>query len=155
MAELWECDRLKKHEGMILMPYYCPAGKLTIGVGRNLEDNPLTEEERRACGDYMKGITPCQADMLLRNDIDRCKEELAKHFDFYKELDNERKYALLDMCFQLGIYGLKKFRNMIKYMKRNNFEMAAFECLHSKYAAQTPKRAKRIATLIKTGKWEV
>ncbi|WP_413910534.1 glycoside hydrolase family protein [Desulfobacula sp.] len=31
-------DQLIKHEGLRLKPYHCPAGKLTIGVGRNLED---------------------------------------------------------------------------------------------------------------------
>lgn len=153
MAELWECERLKMHEGVVLHPYYCTAGKLTIGVGRNLEDNPLNEEEKRACGDYMHGITVCQADMLLRNDIDRCKEELKKHFDFYDTLDKERQYALLDMCFQLGIRGLCKFRNMLRAIKYKRWDEAAFECLHSKYGTQTPKRAKRIAELIRIGKW--
>ena len=42
------------HEGLRLGVYRCPAGKLTIGVGRNLEDRGITEEE---------------AYYLLRNDI--------------------------------------------------------------------------------------
>ena len=34
----------KRFEGLRLKPYLCPAGKLTIGYGYNLEDNGITEE---------------------------------------------------------------------------------------------------------------
>ena len=56
------CDRLIAHEGMKLMPYRCTAGKLTIGVGRNLEDNPPTPEEARALG-----VEPAQFAAAVRN----------------------------------------------------------------------------------------
>ncbi len=148
------CERLIEHEGMRLMPYRCPAGKLTIGVGHCLETNPLTPEEARALGDYMHGITENAAKMLLRNDIMRSYEALKRLVKNFEELDEERQYALLDMCFQLGAKGLKKFKYMLKAIEQGNFDMAAFECLTSKYAQQTPKRAKRIAGAIKTGKWQ-
>ena len=32
-------------EGIRLKPYLCPAGKTTIGVGRNLDDVGITEAE--------------------------------------------------------------------------------------------------------------
>ena len=147
--------RLIFHEGMSLMPYYCPAGKLTIGVGRNLEDNPLTEEEKRALGDYMHGITENGAKMLLRNDIVACYAVLKKSVKMFDKLSADRQYALLDMCFQLGWKGLKKFKRMLKEIERENFDMAAFECLTSAYARQTPKRARRIARTIKFGYWSV
>ena len=41
-------DKLRKqlemHEGKKLQSYICPAGYLTVGVGRNLEANPATGE---------------------------------------------------------------------------------------------------------------
>lgn len=150
--EEW-CDRLILHEGMMLKPYYCPRGKLTIGVGRNLEDNPLTIDEKKALGDYMHGITENGAKMLLRNDIIHCYGALKKMVSGYEELDSDRQYALLDMCFQLGIKGLKKFHYMLVAVEKKNFVMAAYECLNSQYAKQTPARAKRIARAIKTGQW--
>jgi len=148
------CDRLIAHEGMKLMPYRCTAGKLTIGVGRNLEDNPPTPEEARALGDYMHGITENAAKMLLRNDIARCFEALKRIVEGFEELDEERQYALLDMCFQMGVRGVRRFKRLLKAVEQRNFELAAFECLTSKYAQQTPKRAKRIAQLLKTGVWK-
>ena len=57
--------QLTKHEGLRLKPYHCPAGKLTIGIGRNLED---------------KGITEKEAVMLLENDIHECIEDLKTIF---------------------------------------------------------------------------
>ena len=150
--EEW-CERLILHEGMVLKPYYCPRGKLTIGVGRNLEDNPLSLEEKKALGDYMHGITENGAKMLLRNDIYRCYNALKKIVQNYDDLDSDRQYALLDMCFQLGVKGLRKFHNMLAAVNKKNFIMAAYECLNSQYAKQTPKRAKRIARTLKTGEW--
>ncbi|MBQ0114178.1 MAG: glycoside hydrolase family protein [Bacteroidales bacterium] len=155
MAEDWEMERLKFHEGLKLCVYVCPAGKKTIGVGRCLETNPLTAEEKRVCPDAERGITYNGAIYLLRNDIDKCKAQLNKEFNWIFTLDEERQYALLDMCFQLGINGLKKFRKMLLYLKLKDFKKASIECLDSNYAKQTPKRANRIARLIRTGEWVI
>jgi lysozyme len=148
------CDRLIEHEGIRLMPYYCPMGKLTIGVGRNLDDNPLNNEEKKALGDYMRGITENGAKMLLRNDIKRCYGALKKMILNFRELDNNRQYAMIDMCFQLGVGGFRQFKRMRRYMGKRNFIMASYECLQSSYAMQTPNRAKRIARVISTGVWK-
>lgn len=148
-------QRLVFHEGCRLMPYYCSKGYKTIGVGRNLDTNPLTAEEIKICGDsYEKGITKNAAFYLLRNDIEKAKNSCLRKIPFYITLDKERKYALLDMCFQLGIDGLLGFKNMLSAMGRGDWECAARECLNSKYAKEdTPKRAKRISETIKNGKF--
>lgn len=103
-------QRLCLHEGIRLQPYRCPAGYLTIGVGRNLETNPLTAEEKKVCGDWQHGITKNAAFFLLRNDIKRVEAECAERIPFWKQLDDERQYALVDMAFNLGVSGLLKFK---------------------------------------------
>lgn len=148
-------QRLVLHEGVSLTVYVCPAGYPTIGVGRNLKTNPLTQEEIKVCGDYMHGITKNAAFYLLRNDIDRVTKECKKKIPFWKQLDDERKYALLDMSFQLGIGGVLKFKKMLAAMGVGNWIEAAKQCLDSKYAVQTPARAKRIAKTIETGRFVV
>lgn len=149
----WVCRRLAFHEGCELKPYRCPSGKLTIGVGRNVEDNPFTAEELKVIGDWQKGITKNAAYMLLRNDVKKCNEQLIKNVPIYTKLDLERQYALLDMCFQLGINGLLNFKKMLKFLSMRLYRQAADECLDSRYAIQTPKRAKRIAREIREGYW--
>ena len=150
----WVCRRLAFHEGVKLRPYRDSVNKLTIGVGRNLDDNPLTIEEKRACGDIYQGITKNAAYMLLRNDVTRCEEELRKNILFYLKLDVERQYALLDMCFQQGLQGLLKYKKMLKALEEKKYSLASAECLDSNYHKQTPKRCERIAYLIRTGEWK-
>lgn len=148
-------QRLVYHEGCVLKPYKCTEGFLTIGVGRNLETNPLTEHERKVCGDYMHGITKNAAFYLLRNDIDRVVEECAKAFPFWANLDNERQYALLDMVFCQGIAGVLKYKKMLGSMGVGNWNDASEHCLDSRWHTQAKKRCERIAELIRTGKWRV
>lgn len=81
--------QLVRHEGLRLKPYRCTAGKLTIGVGRNLED---------------KGISQQEAYELLENDIRECEVQLLTEIpDIYLSLDINRKVVLINMCFNLGI----------------------------------------------------
>ena len=148
-------QRLVMHEGCRLQPYYCTKGRQTIGVGRNLDENPITPEEKKVVGDWEKGITKQAAFYLLRNDIKRLEKECAEKIAFYPLLDDERQYALLDMAFNLGVAGLKRFKKMLMAMACGYWEDAAKECLDSKYAREVGQRAKRIAETIRTGRFRV
>lgn len=146
--------RLEFHEGFRAKPYYCSAGKRTIGIGRNLEAKPFTEAERLVIKDP-ENITKQEAYFLLENDIKETINLLDNMVRCFFKLDDERKYALIDMGFQMGVAGVCKFKNMIAAMDAGDFEKASKECLNSAYAKQTPERAKRIARLIKTGEWSI
>ncbi len=148
-------QRILLHEGLRLQPYFCTKGKQTIGVGRCLDTNPLTKEEEKVVGDWHHGITKCAAMYLLRNDIKRIYRELAKKIDFFKELDGERQYALIDMAFNLGVNGLLKFKKMLSYIAAGNYIKAADECLNSQYAKDVGKRAIRVANTIKNGEFKL
>ncbi len=148
-------QRLIIHEGLRLQPYRCSKGKLTIGVGRCLDTNPLTAEEEKVVGDWQHGITKCAAIYLLRNDIKRIYVELKKKLPFFQSLDSERQYALIDMSFNIGISGLLRFKEMLKAIKKHNFKLAAEECLNSKYAKDVGQRAERIARVLATGEFKL
>lgn len=149
----WE-QRLQYHEGFREKKYKCTEGKWTIGYGHNLEAREFTPEEKKAIGDWEKGITKNAAYMILRNDINICLEKL-KTFGFWYYLDEERQYALLDMCFQLGFQGLSKFKKMLEAIRVKDYKEAEKQCLDSQYARQTPKRAQRIAKLLRCARWEI
>lgn len=144
--------RLEFHEGCVLKPYTCTMGKCTIGIGHNVEARDWTPDEKKAIGNWRKGITRNAALMILRNDVDICLNDLKK-LGFWYYLDDERQYALLDLCFQLGWNGLNKFKKMLEAIRVKDYPEAARQCLDSNYAKQTPTRAKRIAYLIKCAKW--
>jgi len=130
-------DQLLRHEGLKLKPYRCPAGKLTIGVGRNLED---------------RGITQNEAYILLENDIIRCENELLDELpEVYSSLNETRKSVLLNMCFNLGIAGLLGFKNTLAFIGAGDFERAANGMLASKWAKQVGRRAIELSELMRKG----
>lgn len=128
---------LVKHEGLRLKPYTCSTGKLTIGVGRNIEDNGISDEE---------------AVSLLRNDIARCQREL-NSFNFHN-LNFARMLALRNMLFNLGLTRFSTFKKMINALHIGDYEIAANEMLCSKWARQVGDRATCLAEIIRTGKFD-
>ena len=131
-------EQLVRHEGLRLKPYRCSAGKLTIGIGRNLDD----------CG-----ITQSEAYVMLINDIINCEKQLqSKIPDIYNGLDEVRKSVLLNMCFNLGINGLLGFKNTLAFVKAGDWERAANNMLVSKWAKQVGRRAIELSELMRKGK---
>ena len=128
-------EQLILHEGMRLKPYRCTEGKLTIGVGRNLDD---------------KGISKEEALFLLRNDIVTVTTQLQK-YDWYINADPIRRKVLIDMAYNLGITGLLQFRRMIAALERGDYEGAADQMLDSRWAEQVGYRAVRLAEMMRTG----
>jgi len=128
---------LTKHEGLRLRPYKCPGGKTTIGIGRNLDDNGITESE---------------AIILLFNDTARTTKELQQALGpAFDDLNEARKIALIDMAFNLGITKFLKFEKMLRAIYRGDFDRASTEMLKSKWATQVGPRAQELAEIMKAG----
>src|ERR1051325_10603618 len=117
--------QLIQHEGLRLTKYRCPTGHWTIGVGRNMEVNPVEDELGRVVGN--DGITEDEAMRLLDNDIDRCIAEVQVHIPSFDTLSEPRQSVLIDMAFNLGTAGLMKFKNMLAAVEQGDFEKAAAE----------------------------
>ena len=66
------------------------------------------------------------------------------------DIDERAEEIIIEMVFQLGRTGVKKFRNMWKALAEKNYIGASFEMLDSKWAKQTPNRAKSMAELMKS-----
>jgi len=132
-------EQLKRHEGLKLKPYKCTADKLTIGVGRNLEDVGISEEE---------------AEMLLQNDIQRATVQIQREFPWTTELDEVRFAALINFTFNVGIGTVSKFVNAMALLRDGNYDMAADEFLNSRWAKQVGQRAIDVTDQIRTGEWK-
>ena len=130
--------QLIRDEGLKLAPYRDTVGKLTIGVGRNLDDN---------------GITEAEAIHMLQNDIAVSERELSR-YPWFMQLDPIRRDAIVNMHFNLGLPRLLTFRNMIAALDGGNYTKAANEALDSKWANQVGERAIRVARQIKTGEYQ-
>jgi lysozyme len=131
-------EQLKIHEGMKLKPYKCTAGKLTIGIGRNLEDVGISMEE---------------ANMLLRHDIQEATRQLLHAFPWMGKFNDARISAMINFTFNVGIGTVKKFENTLSYMQSGEWDKAADEMMDSRWARQVGNRAIEVTEQIRTGKW--
>lgn len=129
-------QQLIRHEGLRLKPYKCSAGKLTIGVGRNLDDN---------------GITEAEAMYLLQNDIISCMREVDTQFPEAKNLDLKRYNVIINMCFNIGAVRLRGFKKMWIAIAGEDYKEAAKQMLDSKWARQVGKRAIELSETMRTG----
>lgn len=129
-------DLIIYHEGLELKPYRCTAGYLTIGIGRNLDDRGITEDEAR---------------FLCQNDIDIVEQELVGKFPFVVGFNEVRIRVLLDMAFNLGIPRLSAFSNMWAALEEGDFKQAAVEMLDSRWAKQVGRRATKLSQMMETG----
>ena len=112
---------IRNAEDLKLKPYLCPAKKLTIGYGRNLEDN---------------GITPREAEILLENDLLLLKLILEDKIKFFHKLDHIRQNVLIEMAYNMGLSNLLNFKNTLNYLKNKDYENASKEMLNSKWHEQ-------------------
>lgn len=130
--------QLVRHEGLRLKPYRCTAGKLTIGIGRNLDDCGISQKEAYA---------------MLERDILSCEQWLIDEIpEIYCNLDEVRQSVLLNMCFNLGIKGLLAFKNTLSFVAAGDWEKAANGMLASKWAKQVGRRAIELAEMMRKGR---
>lgn len=128
---------LIKDEGKRKFAYECTEGKITVGVGRNLEDKGLSEDE---------------IDYLLLNDIRECSDITESSVPFFRGLNEVRQNVLINMSFNMGIRGVLGFKKMLHAAMLGDFEEAARQMLDSKWARQVGQRAVRLSEEMKTGK---
>lgn len=129
--------QIKEHEGLKLKLYKCPAGRLTIGYGHNIEDNGLSK-------------TACE--FILIEDIEEAERNLYAIFgrELYESLKNIQKIALIDMMFNLGIIKFLTFKKFIKAVKDKDWNKASEEVINSRAYEQNKRRYKKISEEIKT-----
>lgn len=125
----------KKSEGLSLNLYRCPSNKWTIGYGRNLEDRGISKEE---------------ADLMFRNDLKSAEREL-QSFSVYNRLNTSRQAVLIDMCFNLGINKLLKFKKMWKALSIGDYNKAANEMINSLWYRQVGRRARTLVSIMRDG----
>tara|TARA_R100000458_G_scaffold57065_1_gene62691 strand:- start:632 stop:1051 length:420 start_codon:yes stop_codon:yes gene_type:complete len=129
-------EQLKDFEGLELKAYQCTAGKTTIGLGRNLDDYGITEEE---------------AYYLAKNNIYELEDELDRAISWWRQLDDARQRALINLAYNVGTTTLLKFKKTLEYLENGLYEEAGDEVLDSRWATQVGRRAVFISNVFKTG----
>ena len=125
------------NEGYRRDMYKDTEGIWTIGIGFNLEE----------------GFTREECEVILRHRMGKLINELCQRVPVYIDVCSVRKIVLLDMAYNLGIEGLRKFKKMLAALEKRDYELAAKEMLDSRYASQVKGRARRNAYMMETGEW--
>lgn len=129
---------IQVNEGLRLKPYIDTTGHISIGYGRNLN---------------AKGISTSEAAFLLGDDIQdaitACEGQ--PWWDVVRN-DDVRSRALVEMCFNMGIGGLRTFTHALAALSAGDFAEASAQFLNSQWASQVGNRAKILAQMIETGK---
>jgi lysozyme len=133
-------QQLVRHEGLRLKAYRDTVGKLTIGVGRNLDD---------------VGVTSDESMYLLAGDISRAEHGLTSRYpEWFPLLDPVRQSVLINMAFNLGLSSLAGFTHTLDCVARGQYGEASDHMLASKWAAQVKGRAVELAAQMRTGEWQ-
>jgi len=127
-------ERLARHEGFAGRPYKCTGNKTSIGFGFNLDDWPLTEAE-------------CLP--ILESRMRRVRTDLANRIAFFFALPEAAQDVLVNMGYQMGVSGVLGFKRFLAALQARKFEDAYHEMMQSKWAQQTPNRARELADIIR------
>ena len=136
--------RVRVHEGVRTQMYLDTLGKATIGIGHLIQPH---ERER-----YQEGveISMEEVEELFDIDLNRAAagadlliDECVGH-----DLPQNVSEVILEMVFQLGTNGVRKFKNMWKAMRVKDWKKAAEEMKDSRWHAQTTKRCESLAEIV-------
>lgn len=136
-------QELIRDEGLKLKPYRDTMGHLTIGVGHLISP-----------GERFSSITHYEAMELLDQDITIAMRRLNNIFPAWRELDDVRQRAMINLTFNLG-YKLGDFRRFLHAAKSGDWDKAADALIQSRWYKQVRLRGPRIVHAIRTGtEWE-
>lgn len=152
-------NQLILEEGLFLSPYKDPKGFLTVGVGRNLDANPLTPAEIAVCGSNGRAgpITKEGAMLCLHNDEKTVIKLLDIHVPWWEALDEIRARVMAILCFNMGWrstddrHGLSTFKHFLEDMQDTEFALAAYELKNSLWYNEVGSRGRRLYKMVSTG----
>jgi lysozyme len=141
-------EQIKRHEGLALRSYMCPAGKLSIGYGHNLTDDPVWGLQR---GDK---ISLRQAEELLQRDVRKAARELDTKIPWWRSLCEPRQAVILNMAFNMGVGGVLGFSRMLAALCHEDYTAASYEMIDSDWHEQVGVRSEELARQMRNGTWE-
>lgn len=135
---------IEKEEGWRDTPYYCSENYPTVGYGFKIGNRnaPLPKFT----------LPKVAGDAWLISIVDDIESQL-NHNEWYVLLNDARKAVIISMCYQIGLSGMMKFKNMIEAIEQNRYKNAVAEMLDSRWARQTNARAKRHSEQFSAGEW--
>ena len=129
---------IKKEEGFRMETYKCTEGHLTGGYGHKMLDGETPPTD-------MAGWTK-----LFERDFARAMSGAEELLMLCPNIHDTARHIVVEMCYQMGSYGVSKFKGMLSALQDADYATASIEMLDSRWAKQTPKRAMRMAERMKS-----
>lgn len=128
--------QLPTDEGYRKKPYRDTVGKLTIGIGRNLDD---------------VGVNDGEIQLMLDNDIERAVIVASRVVPTFETLSDMRKAVVCNMAFNMGERVFGGFHDTLQAIAEERWDDAADHMLQSRWASQVGARAARLAQAMRDG----
>lgn len=145
---------VRRHEGYRAEPYRDTLNNWTIATGHLIHNLELSALECRTVGDLLDWLCDtARHEAWLDSDLRRAESDARRYLgdDAFNELSDVRQEVLVEMAFQLGGVGLSKFQKLRAAILAQRWIAAESEMLASRWAEQTPTRARTLAGLMAVG----
>src|SRR5208283_3000588 len=113
-------EQLLRDEGMRLTVYPDSRGFDTIGIGHNIDANPLPNYD-------LTNFTLADAEQVLQDDVARITAQLIKDIPWLSNLqtsDSVRFGVFQNMAFNLGVGGVMEFHHDLADTQAGNYATA-------------------------------
>ena len=129
---------IKKEEGFRMEVYKDTLGFSTGGYGHKMLEGEIPPTD-------MAGWTK-----LFERDFARAVSGAEELLMICPNVDDTARHIVVEMCYQMGSYGVSKFKGMLSALQDADYATASIEMLDSRWAKQTPNRANRMAERMKS-----
>lgn len=142
------------HEGRMEEAYLDSKGIYTIGYGTNIDNWGIPERFMATMA-----ITEDCMECWTRMHLEDARASLARQYPWVVELAPARVDMLVEMLYNLGHSGLRKFPKMLLHIWRSEWIEAEYEALHSSTGGRSHwyqdvgVRAERLAGQLRTGEY--
>lgn len=123
---------LERDEGLRAKPYRDTVGKLTIGIGHNLDDKGLSREA---------------ISFIFREDIEEVERELDRRMPWWRTMTDARQRAIINMGFNMGV-GALAGTPTFELIRQGKYAEAGARLQGWKWASQVGQRAQRVIRMI-------
>tara|TARA_R100000541_G_scaffold58179_3_gene69119 strand:+ start:983 stop:1414 length:432 start_codon:yes stop_codon:yes gene_type:complete len=133
--------RIMDHEGFRDTVYLDSLKKATIGYGHLVTEND----------NFIEGVQYKEKDLrqLFYKDFEKAETGADQIIGHVSELHPEAKNIIIEMVFQLGTMGVRKFSKMLLALEEKNYHEAHLQMLDSRWRKQTTTRCESLAKIMK------
>lgn len=132
-------NRIKRNEGFKNKAYKDQLGNLTIGYGHLINSNDSFKLNIR----YSKKTLS----EVFKKDLNKAISDFKKNYKI-KNIPGNAQEAIIEMIFQLGIRAVLGFKKFNIHIYNQEYFLASFEMIKSRWYSQTPKRVARLINLL-------